>query len=116
LTSFRAVLKPHAAKLRKSKMPHRFEGLSLWSYAWIGAVLLSAGFVHGLVGLGFPLIAMPLLALALPFKSAILFILLPMLSSTSPSPSGAADCARASAASGTCRSLPSPARGPARAC
>jgi uncharacterized membrane protein YfcA len=45
----------------------------------MGAVLLGAGFVHGLIGLGFPLIAMPLLALALPFKSAILFILLPML-------------------------------------
>jgi len=63
----------------ESQMPSGFEGLSLWSYAWIGAVLLGAGFVHGLIGLGFPLIAMPLLAIALPFKSAILFILLPML-------------------------------------
>jgi len=55
------------------------EGLSPWGYAWVGAVLLGAGFVHGMLGLGFPLIAMPLLALALPFKTAILFMMLPML-------------------------------------
>lgn len=55
------------------------ESLSPWGYAWVVTVLLGAGFIHGMIGLGFPLIAMPLLALALPFKSAILFILLPML-------------------------------------
>ncbi|MGB7541420.1 MAG: sulfite exporter TauE/SafE family protein [Burkholderiales bacterium] len=55
------------------------EALSPWGYAWVGAVLLGAGFVHGMLGLGFPLVAMPLLAMALPFKTAILFIMLPML-------------------------------------
>jgi hypothetical protein len=55
LTLFRAVLKARTAKLAESeKMLPGFEGLSPWSYAWMGAVRLGAGFVHGLIGLGFP--------------------------------------------------------------
>lgn len=58
---------------------HGLETLTLWGYVWIGVVLLGAGFAHGVIGVGFPLIAMPLLALVLPFKAAMLFLVLPML-------------------------------------
>jgi uncharacterized membrane protein YfcA len=43
------------------------------------AVMALAGFVHGALGLGFPLIATPLLALFTDIKTAIVFTLLPTL-------------------------------------
>ena len=43
------------------------------------AVMALAGFVHGALGLGFPLVATPLLALVTDLKSAIVFTLLPTL-------------------------------------
>ena len=42
-----------------------------------GAILLVAGLIHGTIGLGFPLVATPLLALFLDVRSAILVTLLP---------------------------------------
>jgi hypothetical protein len=59
LTFFCVVLKPHAAKLRKSKMLPGFEGFSPWSCVWIGAVLLGAGSCTDASAWGFPLVAMP---------------------------------------------------------
>ena len=55
------------------------ESLSTGAHLWVLAVLVGSGFFHGLIGLGLPLIAMPLLALVLPFKAAVLFLMLPML-------------------------------------
>jgi uncharacterized membrane protein YfcA len=46
-----------------------------WAF-YIGIVLF-AGFVHGTLGLGFPLVATPMLALALDVREAILITLLP---------------------------------------
>ena len=43
------------------------------------AILFFAGLVHGILGLGFPLIATPLIALMSDVRSAILVILLPTL-------------------------------------
>jgi uncharacterized membrane protein YfcA len=43
------------------------------------AVMALAGFVHGALGLGFPLVATPLLALVIDIKTAIVFTLLPTL-------------------------------------
>jgi uncharacterized membrane protein YfcA len=45
-------------------------------------VMTLAGFVHGALGLGFPLVATPLLALFTDIKTAIVFALLPTLTAT----------------------------------
>lgn len=47
------------------------------SYAFGLAVVLFAGLVHGTLGLGFPLVATPLLALPLDVREAIVLTLLP---------------------------------------
>jgi len=44
------------------------------------AIMLLAGFVHGALGLGFPLVATPLLALLMDVRSAILVTLIPTVS------------------------------------
>jgi uncharacterized membrane protein YfcA len=46
-------------------------------YLLSGLVVLFAGFVHGAVGLGFPMIATPLLALLTDVKTAVLITLIP---------------------------------------
>ena len=51
--------------------------LSAPTLAWIAGVMLFAGFVHGVIGLGFPIVATPLLALALDLKAAILISVVP---------------------------------------
>jgi len=51
-------------------------------YAWLAFVLLAAGFWHGLIGFGFPIVATPLLALVMDFKSAVIALLLPTLTVT----------------------------------
>jgi uncharacterized protein len=51
--------------------------LSWWAVAWIALVTVLSGFVHGALGFGYPLIAMPLLYLVLDAKAAIVIILLP---------------------------------------
>ena len=43
----------------------------------IGVVLAVAGFVHGALGLGFPIVATPLIALATDMRTAIIIVLLP---------------------------------------
>ncbi len=47
--------------------------------AWIAFVMLVGGFAHGMIGFGFPIIATPLLTLALPMKQTILVLLVPTL-------------------------------------
>jgi uncharacterized membrane protein YfcA len=51
--------------------------ISLTTLAFFTAIILFAGLVHGTLGLGFPLIATPLLALFVDVRSAILITLLP---------------------------------------
>lgn len=55
------------------------EALSLAAIAWVGVVGITGGFVAGVIGFGFPIFAMPLLSLVLPFKAAILVTLLPIV-------------------------------------
>jgi uncharacterized protein len=58
------------------------ESLPLWALAWVVAVIALAGLTHGVVGIGFPLVATPLLTLALDIKAAVFFILLPTVAAT----------------------------------
>jgi hypothetical protein len=51
--------------------------LPWWSLAWIVLVTGAAGFVHGALGFGYPLIAMPLLSLVLDTKATILIVIIP---------------------------------------
>jgi hypothetical protein len=50
---------------------------SLWVAA--GVIFLFAGFAHGILGLGFPMLSTPLLAIMLDVRSAILLTLLPTI-------------------------------------
>jgi uncharacterized membrane protein YfcA len=45
--------------------------LSLWALVFVAAVCLVAGFAHGALGFGFPIVATPLVALVIDIKSAI---------------------------------------------
>ena len=56
-----------------------FETLTLALLAWITAVIVFSAFVQGALGLGFPLLATPLIALVTDIRSAIIFVLLPCL-------------------------------------
>jgi len=56
-----------------------FEQVDLANLALLLAVLMFAGVVHGALGLGFPMIATPLLALRTDVLSAMLIVLVPTL-------------------------------------
>lgn len=53
--------------------------LSYLELAFVAFAVACAGFVHGMLGLGFPLVATPLIALVIGIKPAIVLILLPTL-------------------------------------
>lgn len=55
------------------------DSFSFATLAWITFVMLVAGFAHGVIGFGFPVIATPLLTLALPLKQAIVVSVVPTL-------------------------------------
>jgi len=50
------------------------EAIGPWPLAFAAAAMVLAAFVHGALGLGFPLIATPLVALALDMKVAIVLV------------------------------------------
>jgi uncharacterized membrane protein YfcA len=54
----------------------QFDGLVLLA---IVAVMLFAGLIHGTLGLGFPMVATPILATMMDVRSAILVTLLPTM-------------------------------------
>jgi len=56
--------------------------LTAFHLALAVVVMALAGFVHGALGLGFPLVATPLLALFIDVKTAVVFALLPALTAT----------------------------------
>lgn len=60
-------------------MPLELSHLSTLALAWFVVALLAAGFAHGLIGFGFPLIATPLVVLILDFKTAVAALILPTL-------------------------------------
>lgn len=55
------------------------ESLGWLTIAWAAFALALAGFVHGMLGLGFPLIATPLVAFATGIKTAVLIVVVPTL-------------------------------------
>lgn len=56
-----------------------FETLSVGVMLWIICVMAVAGFVQGALGLGFPIVATPLIALTTDMRSAVILVLLPCL-------------------------------------
>jgi uncharacterized membrane protein YfcA len=54
-----------------------FETLTPLFICWIAAVVVLAGFVQGALGLGFPLIATPLIAFFTDIRTAVVIVLLP---------------------------------------
>ena len=53
------------------------ESISWFVLGAAGAIFLLAGFMHGMLGLGFPMLATPLLAVLMDIRSAVLLTLLP---------------------------------------
>lgn len=56
-----------------------FESLSFGVLLWVAAVMAVAGFVQGALGLGFPIVATPLIAFTTDMRSAVILVLLPCL-------------------------------------
>ncbi|MFN7087141.1 MAG: TSUP family transporter [Burkholderiales bacterium] len=54
-----------------------FESLSVGVVLWIALVIVLAALVQGALGLGFPIVATPLIALVTDMKSAVVVVLLP---------------------------------------
>ena len=51
--------------------------LPAWTLAWLAGVMLLSGFVHGVIGFGFPIVATPLVALVFDLKTAVLVSIVP---------------------------------------
>jgi uncharacterized membrane protein YfcA len=58
-------------------MARAVEDLSLATLAVTAAIIAAAGLVHGTLGMGFPVVATPVLALMVDVRSAVLITLLP---------------------------------------
>ena len=56
-----------------------FDALTLPLVAWIVAVVIVAGVVQGALGLGFPTVATPLIAIVTDIRTAIIIVLLPCI-------------------------------------
>ena len=56
-----------------------FESLSLGVLVWAALVIALAGFVQGALGLGFPIVATPLIAFTSDMRTAVIVVLLPCL-------------------------------------
>jgi len=59
-----------------------FESLSLPVIFWIALVLAFAGLVQGALGLGFPMVATPMIAAATDMRTAVIVVLLPCVATT----------------------------------
>ncbi|MEA3277525.1 MAG: TSUP family transporter [Pseudomonadota bacterium] len=55
------------------------ESLSMFVWLAVGAIFLVAGLGHGILGLGFPMLSTPLLAILIDIRGAILLTLLPTI-------------------------------------
>lgn len=54
-----------------------FESFSIWVVLWIAVVIAFSALVQGTLGMGFPMVATPLIALVSDMRSAIILVLLP---------------------------------------
>jgi uncharacterized membrane protein YfcA len=59
-----------------------FEHLSLITLAWVALVLAFAGMVQGALGLGFPMLATPMIAAVTDMRTAVILVLLPCVATT----------------------------------
>ena len=59
-----------------------FESLPFVVIVWIALVLALAGLVQGAIGLGFPMLATPLITLVTDMRTAVILVLLPCVAST----------------------------------
>jgi uncharacterized membrane protein YfcA len=50
-----------------------------WILAWIVLVMIAAGFMQGAIGIGFPMVATPLIALVTDLRTAVIVVLLPCI-------------------------------------
>jgi uncharacterized membrane protein YfcA len=56
-----------------------FEGATFAVLTWIAIVMIAAGFVQGALGVGFPMVATPLIALVTDLRTAVIVVLLPCI-------------------------------------
>ena len=59
-----------------------FEFLSFPTVVWIAVVLAFAGMVQGALGLGFPMVATPMIAAVTDMRTAVILVLLPCVATT----------------------------------
>jgi uncharacterized protein len=59
-----------------------FEQLSLITLGWVALVLAFAGLVQGALGLGFPMVATPMIAAATDMRTAVILVLIPCVATT----------------------------------
>ncbi len=59
-----------------------FEQLSIVTLVWIALVLAFAGLVQGALGLGFPMLATPMIAAVTDMRTAVILVLLPCVATT----------------------------------
>ena len=59
-----------------------FEHLSLITICWVALVLAFAGTVQGALGLGFPMVATPMIAAVTDMRTAVILVLLPCVATT----------------------------------
>jgi len=59
-----------------------FENLTLAILIWVALVLAFAGLVQGALGLGFPMVATPMIAAVTDMRTAVILVLLPCIATT----------------------------------
>ncbi len=59
-----------------------FESLPLYLIVWIALVLALAGLVQGTLGVGFPMVATPMIAAVTDMRTAVIVVLLPCVATT----------------------------------
>lgn len=59
-----------------------FESLPFYLVIWVALVLALAGFVQGALGVGFPMLATPLIAAVSDMRTAVILVLLPCVATT----------------------------------
>lgn len=59
-----------------------FEDLSLITVGWVALVLAYSGMVQGALGLGFPMLATPMIAAVTDMRTAVILVLLPCVAAT----------------------------------
>lgn len=72
-----------------------FETLTLALIAWVAVVMLLSGVVQGALGLGFPTVATPLIALVTDIRTAVIMVLLPCIATILVSMLGSGSLRRA---------------------